>query len=212
MPLVTQRDMQIIPYYNARLERLHLKMGQQFSHKFVLRSRPWRLLFVLGISQKTALWAPEMVGECHLRCTVAAWGPGAAHPNAAAAPSPPPPTSFSRKPERRGGWGGHFSEANTGSPHVPCAEGAWAPHPSQSHLLTTWALHTGDTAFLQNWLKEDEWYGNIQFQAVLKPQCRLWPCSQVTLTCPATLRPTALLPPANPQGAIPGCTGPFSKR
>lgn len=125
------------------------KMGQKFSHKSVLWSRPSCSLFVSGISQKTALWAPKMVGECHLCRTPAVWGPGAAHPDTTAAPSSLPATSFSGKPERRGRCGGWSSEADIGSPHTPLSEGSWAPHSSWCHLLNTWPLHAGDATFPQ---------------------------------------------------------------
>lgn len=136
----------LIPYYNAQLERLHLKMGQQFSHKSVLQSRPSRLLFVSCISQKTffvSSWNSGQMPPPPYRCGMRTRScPPRYH-------SHHPPTSFSGKPEGRGRWGDSFSQANTGSPHGTMPEGPWAPHPSWSHLLTTWALHAGDTTFLQ---------------------------------------------------------------
>lgn len=43
-----------MPYYTEQSEQ-YLKMGQQFSHKFALQSRPSRSIFVSGISHETPL-------------------------------------------------------------------------------------------------------------------------------------------------------------
>lgn len=124
-------------------------------------------------------------------------------------------TSFWGKPERRGRWGGPLLRSRYWlSPHPLCQRGSeplvlhraifWPPDPS---MPVTTHFHSHQ----RNWLKEDEWYGNMQFQAVLKSQHWLWPHSHATPTCLATLWSMVLLPPANLRVVIPGCTGPFSK-
>lgn len=134
-----------IPHYNAQLRRLHLRMGQQLSHKSLLQSRLPHSLFVSVISWKTALWVPGMEGQCHSRSCLSQHQRCSQHP---------PVTSFWGNSEKME-MGRHF-KAGTNASHISHPRGALSPSPflwpSPDPLTSTPVTPHSQS----NWLKDEE--------------------------------------------------------
>lgn len=198
----SKRHKKLIPHYNAQLRWLHLRMGQELSHKSVFPSMPSHSLFVSAISQKIALRASGMSGECPLHPAATA---GAACPNSRATPSTHKWPQFGRI-LRRWKWRGALQSRHQDFPHLPCQR---APEPIVLHgaISRPPDLHTRDTTFPEELAKRRGIISKHTISTFFKITALVWLHSQATLTCPTTL-----LPPANFQGVTPACTGLCSKQ
>lgn len=166
----------LILHYNAELRWLHLRMGQELSHKSVF----WVGCHIHSLSQ-------PFPGKQEFPAI-----PGSGSPWSGREMLPPPSCrsrsclsqqkSHSQHTQVTPFWGnsgmmkigGHF-KALTRNSHTSHARGALTHHPSWGHLQTPWPPPV--TPHCQrNWLKEEEPYENTQFQPFLKLQ----PCCGLT--------------------------------
>lgn len=139
----------LIPHCNAELRWLHLRTGQELSHKSVFPSRLPHSLFVSVISWKTALWALEWQGNAP-STLLPQWELSV--PTAEPLPAPTSDPFWGNSEKMK--MGRHFKALSRTS-HTSHARGALSPSPfmgpSPDPLTSTVTPHSQ-----RNWLKEEE--------------------------------------------------------
>lgn len=167
MPLVTQRDTKILSHIIMHSSWLHLRMGQELSHKSVFPSRPPHSLY-LGHFPENSFVSPQNEGERPLH-----------PPVPTAEPLPAPTSDFILGEFWKYGNGGGTSKQTPRFSTPPMLEGHWVHCPSWSHLQTPWPPHqwhqiprgrTRERRGKKIPEKEEEPYQNTQFQPFLKSQ------------------------------------------